>query len=260
MTAQEAQKTLALCPKCFTPCETVVYVFGKEYHCPVLCKCQQEAKDAERQKQELKAKQDAWQAKLCKYLGNGNAYARYTFEADDRRDPAHSDLAMNYCRRWAEMKRNGRGLVLCGSTGTGKTYLAACIANYLGVRGVNVFITSLPEFLDAAFDKGASELMAFAKAAELLVIDDLGAESDSAYRKEKTFQLVNMRYVERLPTIYTTNYSYDALTKAQSIGDRRIFQRIAASCIPLTLNVERRRNEIKSIIADAKEWNNENKS
>jgi DNA replication protein DnaC len=103
-------------------------------------------------------------------------------------------------------------LVLRGGYGTGKTHLAAAIANYRLAAGSPVFFSIVPDLLDhlrGAFAPN-SELTYDAlfdriREVELLVLDDLGAENGTAWATEKLFQLLNYRYNFRTPTVITTN-------------------------------------------------------
>lgn len=118
--------------------------------------------------------------------------------------------------------------ILVGETGTGKTHLAAAIANARLEAGDAVLFAVVPDFLDhlrASYDRrrrqGSSddaddvasydELFGRCRNADLLILDDLGAESPTDWAREKLFQLVNHRVVARLPTVVTTNQRPDRI-------------------------------------------------
>ena len=95
--------------------------------------------------------------------------------------------------------------------GNGKTHLAAAIANHVVMEGNPVLFIVVPDLLDhlrATFnpatgvrlDKRFDEV----KTAPLLILDDLGTESATAWAREKLYQLFNYRYNARLPTVITT--------------------------------------------------------
>jgi DNA replication protein DnaC len=105
-----------------------------------------------------------------------------------------------------------------GHYGSGKTHLAAAIANYRNDQGFPVLFVFVPDLLDhlrAAFnpqsqvryDKRFDEV----RTAPLLMLDDLGTESATPWAKEKLYQIINYRYVARLPTVVTTAYKIEEL-------------------------------------------------
>jgi DNA replication protein DnaC len=109
-------------------------------------------------------------------------------------------------------------LVLMGSHGTGKTHLAAAIANYRLDHGRPAVFIVVPDLLDrlrATFSPTSEvsydELFESARSAPLLILDDLGAHSSTPWAQEKLYQIVNERYNRRLPTVFTTNLTLDEL-------------------------------------------------
>ncbi len=112
-------------------------------------------------------------------------------------------------------------LVLCGPSGTGKTHLAAAVGNALVDAGHPVRFVSVPDLLDhlrSAFDPavGAQYDDIFLQAIEapVLILDDLGVQSATAWADEKLDQILTHRYNRRLPTLVTTGIRFDEL------GDR----------------------------------------
>ena len=124
--------------------------------------------------------------------------------------------ALDLAKAYAEQPHNW--LVLTGPYGSGKTHLAAAIANERARRGDEVLFVVVPDFLDylrAAFnpeshipyDRRFEEV----KRAPLLVLDDLGTESATPWAREKLYQLLNFRYNAKLPTVITTATPIDQL-------------------------------------------------
>ena len=106
----------------------------------------------------------------------------------------------------------GEWLVLAGQTGRGKTRLAAAIANYCRDSGRQVMFVVVPDLLDrlrSAYNpsnaRAFDDVFDQVRNVPLLVLDDLGAQSGTAWADEKLFQLVNHRYNACLPTVITTN-------------------------------------------------------
>lgn len=121
-------------------------------------------------------------------------------------------------------------LTLQGANGCGKTHLAAAIANRALQRGLGVFFAVVPDLLDylrASFAPGKDapydELFDQVRNVDLLVLDDLGAQSTTPWAQEKLYQVVNYRHVAGLPTVVTTDQPLDALQAAHP----RIIARVA---------------------------------
>jgi DNA replication protein DnaC len=109
-------------------------------------------------------------------------------------------------------------LVLRGGYGCGKTHLAAAIANACIARGEPVLFVNVPDLLDhlrAAFsptaEAGYDERFEQVRTAPLLILDDLGSQSNTEWAQEKLYQLFNFRYNGRLPTVITTNEELEAI-------------------------------------------------
>ncbi|MBN2390186.1 MAG: ATP-binding protein [Anaerolineae bacterium] len=109
-------------------------------------------------------------------------------------------------------------LTFYGKYGCGKTHLAAGIANARAREGHPALFVVVPDLLDhlrAAFNPQSSvtydKRFEEVRRAPFLVLDDLGTESATQWAQEKLFQLINYRYVAKLPTVLTTARSMDDL-------------------------------------------------
>lgn len=107
-------------------------------------------------------------------------------------------------------------LVLCGRYGSGKSHLAAAANNLLEARLKPVLFIVVPDLLDhlrATFGPGSpieyDALFETVKAVPVLIMDDLGAESPTAWAMEKLYQVLDYRTRLRLPTLITTNLRLD---------------------------------------------------
>lgn len=150
-------------------------------------------------------------------LSRLDLYADKTFRSWDHRlgelseeDAANVSRAYEAAREFAE--KPAGWLVFQGSSGVGKTHLAAAVANYRVARGDQALLVVVPDLLDhlratfgprshVTYDHRFEEV----REAPLLVLDDLGTESGTPWAREKLFQVLNHRYVALLPTVITTS-------------------------------------------------------
>ena len=79
---------------------------------------------------------------------------------------------------------------------------------------------------------------------ELLVIDDLGTESNSAYRQEIVFNIIDSRYRAGLPLIVTTNLTAGDFKQPKSIEFDRIADRLMERCTFIEMSGASRRREM----------------
>lgn len=140
------------------------------------------------------------------------------------------------------MKQNHMGYLFWGPVGTGKSYLADCIANALLEKEVTVKMTNFNTILNdlfAAEDK--TEYIRSLNGYELLIIDDLGVERSSEYALENIFSVIDWRYRSGKPLIITTNLPLAQLKQETKIEKKRIYDRILERCIPVKIDGVSRR-------------------
>ncbi len=125
------------------------------------------------------------------------------------------EMAFNQANHYAQ-SLNG-WLLLQGGYGCGKTHLAAAIANYAVGMGVPTLFLTVPDLLDTlrfAYDSDDTtfeERFDEIRNAHLLVLDDFGTQNATSWAQEKLFQIVNYRYINKLPTVITTNLALDEI-------------------------------------------------
>lgn len=73
---------------------------------------------------------------------------------------------------------------------------------------------------------------------ELLILDDLGAERNTSFGKERVFDVINRRRLTGKPMIITTNIPIVTMQKAASLDERRIYDRILEVCVPIRFDGE----------------------
>lgn len=114
-------------------------------------------------------------------------------------------------------QKTGTGLYLYGGVGTGKTHLASCIVNELIHQGTDARLISEPDFYHLLLT-GEPGAMQELEQVALLVVDDIGKtalkrKTGNHWHNEQLFALVNSRYAQQLPTVYTSNLSLEELSQ-----------------------------------------------
>ena len=112
------------------------------------------------------------------------------------------------------LRDQGRGLLLEGQPGVGKTHLAVAVLKQVietsGARGLFYDTRDLLRVIRSTYDPSIRttelEILRPVMTADLLVLDDLGAEKTSEWVEETMNLIVNTRYNERRLTIFTSNY------------------------------------------------------
>ena len=123
------------------------------------------------------------------------------------------EMAFNQANHYA---RNLNGwLLLQGGYGCGKTHLAAAIANFAVEMGVPTLFLTVPDLLDmlrfsydsadTTFENRFNEI----RNSSLLILDDFGTQNATGWAQEKLFQIINYRYINKLPLVITTNLNLD---------------------------------------------------
>ncbi len=111
----------------------------------------------------------------------------------------------------------GGWLLFEGGYGCGKTHLVAAIANFAVNNGTPTLFITVPDLLDTlrfaysdpetTFEARFEEV----RNADLLILDDFGTQNATGWAQEKLFQIMNYRYINKLPTVITTNLMLDEI-------------------------------------------------
>ena len=136
----------------------------------------------------------------------------WTFENDNGRNP-QTGLARRYVEHWEDMRTDNIGCLFWGGVGTGKSYLAGCIANALMEKEIPVRMTNFALILNdlAASFEGRNEYISRLCRYPLLILDDFGMERGTEYGLEQVFNVIDSRYRSGKPLIVTTNLTLDDL-------------------------------------------------
>ena len=161
---------------------------------------------------------------------------------DMNRFPKAYKICYKYALRFDELSAIGKGLILMGNAGTGKTHLASAISNHLMDDLVPVKFGTFISLLDSlkkAFGTDR-DIISNLTSTPLLVIDDLGKEKYTDWASQILFQVVDERYNRELPIIITTNLSLQELK--ERVGEA-ITSRLMEMCYGVAMNGENYRYE-----------------
>lgn len=226
------------CGKCHTRKEAEVKWFGKGTRkVPIMCRCQEEElrirDDRIHREEETRSIQ---RAKISSMMDDTFQTATFENFQVRKENENHLKIAKNYCEKFQTMYERNQGLLFYGTVGTGKSYTAACIANYLLERNTSVVMTSFVRILQEmkGFDREKEE--SFSERlnnVRLLIIDDLGAERSTDYALEKVYGIIDSRYRAKKPLILTTNLTLQQMQNTTDIRYERIYDRIFEMCYPM---------------------------
>ena len=268
------------CEHCGKPRHTQGFWLGDKirwnFSGPERCDCPEAVADYEREKADREAAENAqreaeraerMRERVREIIGASGMNARFlrrTFATFQPTQENHRALAA--CKKYADTFRDkqpgynedpGRnGLFITGPKGTGKTHLAAAIANQLMQEGTAVVCMTMIDLLDRikqTFEQnqkwGASEssILKVYKEVPLLIIDDMGKEPATEWAVSKIYAIINARYEAYLPTIITTNYSDSELV-------RRLTPKDSGDNTTADATIDRLREMCAAIVTTGDSW------
>jgi len=231
---------LLRCRTCDGPRQVVI----EPPHCSprtVRCDCGCRRAEEEKRQMDWKDYQKMQKRRRC---FKGTDMAGWSFANDDRAKPELSDAMQRYADKFADYLKSGQGLLLYGPVGTGKTYLAACIANRvidLGYTARMGNFSQVTDNLQSTWNK--QEYIQELCDCDLLVIDDLGTERKTDYMQEQVYKVIDARYRSGRPLIVTSNLTQEELGNPANIEAQRIYDRVLERCLPVKVEGKSRRRQ-----------------
>ena len=232
------EDNLICCSKCHTPRQKRIEVAGKRMEPRCMCACQ--TSDYDKRERERKHREFLDMVERNRSVGLPDPELRkHTFENDLGYNPKQIAIAKQYVQHWDEFLASSTGLLLWGNVGTGKGFIAGCIANALLDKGVPVIMTNFARLLNKLTDMYSGDRNAYIdsfKKYPLMIIDDLGMERNSEFAREQVFSVIDSRYRSQLPMIVTTNLSLEELKDTTDLSRARIYDRVLERCLPIRVN------------------------
>ena len=227
---------LLYCGICHTPKEAYFAegktFFGRDRH-PSECECQRKERE-KRQSEEKQREHNATVERLKDTGFTDKSMKEWTFGKDNERNP-QMRFARLYVEHWEEMKADSHGYLLWGNVGTGKTYLAGCIANALMEQEIPVRMTNFAAILNDLTGtlNGRNAYIERLCSFPLLILDDFGMERGTEYGLEQVYNVIDSRYRSHRPLIVTTNLTLSELQNPPDRAHQRIYDRVLAMCTPI---------------------------
>ena len=228
---------LLYCGKCRKPKEAYfapdkAAIFRRDRH-PAECDCQRAAREEREAAEERRRHLDT--VEELKRRGFIDPTMReWTFENDNGENP-QTGTARFYAEHWDTMKDENIGYLFWGTVGTGKSYLAGCIANALMEKEIPVYMTNFALILNdlvTSFEN-RNEYISHLCRYPLLIIDDFGMERGTEYGLEQVYNVIDSRYRSRRPLIVTTNLTLQELQNPPDTAHSRIYDRLIEMCAPV---------------------------
>lgn len=235
----EGEDGLLYCGKCHT--KKQMWLKNDFFKEPILvatsCDCAKEAEECRRKEEEYQRDMDRiMKLRLSSLMDSKFREATFSTFQRTKHNARNLQLCHRYAENFDEMMNKNQGLLFYGNVGTGKTFSAACIANYLLDRKVSVVMTSFIKIIGSASLTNREEAVNFTdrlNRAKLLIIDDLGAERGTDYALERVYDIIDSRYRARLPMILTTNVPISEMMECMDRRYSRIYDRIFEVCYPM---------------------------
>lgn len=236
---------LLYCGKCHMPKEAyfdqeLAQSFGMKTH-PKECDCQRKAREQAEVLREQSRHTEAVRS-LKEQCFSERAMQEWNFQRNHK-DSKNTETARFYVKHWEKMKRDNIGLLFWGAVGTGKSFLAGCIANALLEQEIPVRMTNFEEVLND-LSSNFSEKNEYIKSLcrfPLLILDDFGMERGTEYGLEQIYAVIDGRYRSGKPLIVTTNLTLNELNNPRDTAHARIYDRLKEMCVPLNFSGESRR-------------------
>ncbi len=207
-------------------------------------------------KYQKKIEKDNFYLKNVTYFEMPNELSKASMKEIDTSDENRYETII-WIKNFIDNYKKGitkKGLYLTGNFGCGKTYLLCAMLNELAKKGSKVAVIYYPEFLrslkSSFYDEDYSLKFEEIKKVELLLIDDIGAETTTSWGRDEILgTILQYRMQEGLVTFFTSNFNIKELEEHfgiskdgnEKVKARRIIERIKQLTESIVMVSENRR-------------------
>lgn len=218
------------CGKCHTPKEQITVILGKEWKHMIPCECESKI----RKEAEELMRHQRYRENLLEKCFRYPEMREWNFKNDNGNNPKLKKVCENFVNDFDEFYKAGRGLLLYGKSGLGKSWFAACIANALIEKEIACKFLDFTQIANTLIDLGNSknEYIETLARYPLLILDDLDAERNTAFMDEVVFSVIDARAKIKAPLLVTTNLTREELKTPKTASKARIISRLYQVCIP----------------------------
>ena len=230
---------------CCKNCKTPRYFIRENFITRCKCKCQME---------EIKKREELErQEKIKEYLKNlkeqsllGERYRNCSFDNMQIVNQEHKNIVerlKTYCTGFKN-NNNDLGIYLFGKSGSGKTFLTACMLDSLNSQFIECMFTNMQKIKEELLNIGMKrqkEFMNRITNVSVLFIDDFATETfkkdgEDNWTQEIVYNIINTRYNKMLPIIYTSNYSLKDCLENRGVLNKTI-DRIFETTVQIKLDL-----------------------
>ena len=182
--------------------------------------------------------------KVKSLLNNNGMPPLFKKKNFDNYDKNYNSMAFNRAKDFVDNFPQSKGLLLIGSVGVGKSHLAASIVNELNNKLYSCYFGNIVDiigFVKSTYNKNSlltesEAINIMTEQIDLLVIDDLGKESNSEHNLALLYQIINKLYENEKPLVITSNFGAVDLNKKLGERSQAIISRISSMCSPVYLD------------------------
>lgn len=208
-------------------------IMGHRKH-PRLCRCEREARDQIQHYYEEKEYQEMVYRNKSICFEKKEMY-HWTFRTSDDENVVYR-TAKKYVANWEQMRE--KGCLFWGPEGSGKSYLAGCIANALVEKGITVKMTNFHVILsELKYVRDKMEYIKSLISYELLIIDDFTTDLSEKGALENVLSILDYRFQTKRPVIITTRMSLVELKAETDFAKKRVYHRILEMCTPMRMDL-----------------------